>query len=127
MEKRGKVHLSLIIALVVVALAIIGLVIYSSTRGPSTADINAAHCKLKSNFPSITLSQGVSSGLSLSGYQGTLNQVFWKSENPNVAVVNPISGPDSMVQAKSPGTTHIIATDHAVSNDCTVSVEVTVK
>lgn len=129
MEKKGSTRSWIIISIVVVALIIIGFLIYflvaRNSTAPSTSVINA-HCKLASSAKSIELSTGISTGVPLTGYQGTLDQVSWASADSNIAAVNPVSGPDAMIQAKNIGTTTVTATDNAVSSSCTVSIQVTV-
>jgi len=133
MEKEGKTWV--IVLVVIVALIIVGLAIYlligsggsNNTTTPPT-DIYASHCKITSATNTFSLTNGMSSSLpKISGYQGTLDQVTWSSSNPNVAAVNPVSGPDAMLQGIAPGTATITATDTAVGPKCTASIQVTVQ
>jgi len=132
MEKRheGHHHSSttkqvLLTLIVIVAVIILGVVIYYLVSGPST-DVYNLHCKIKSDVSKVTLSEGVGSSLSVSNYQGSFNDVSWKSTNPEIADINYISGTNVFVNANSKGTTQMVATDNAVGPECTTSITIIV-
>lgn len=87
----------------------------------------ALQCKLRITLEKIELLKGVSSSISVSGFQGSANEVSWRTANPNIASVNPTSGTQIMVKAQNVGSTQIIATDNAVGSSCKVSIPVEVK
>ena len=83
-------------------------------------------CKLQSQIVGISLLEGVSGSVSISGFQGNANQVSWDTEDSNIASVNQSSGAKVMIRAKNAGSTKIIVTDNAVGSDCAVSIIVDV-
>ena len=123
MPNTRQVLLTLIVIVVVI---ILGVLIYSLVSGPSQ-DINDLHCKIVPAFKTMNLNLGNIAPLQVIGYQGSLDKVYWSTEDSSIAVINPQSGEGAMVEAKKVGTTNIIATDTSVSPDCKTSIKIVVK
>jgi len=132
MEKRheGHHHMSatkqvLLTLIIIVAVIILGIVIYYSFSGPSS-NIYDLHCKIEPAFKTMNLNLGNIAPLQVTNYQGTLDNVYWTTEDSSIAVVNPQSGEGATVEAKKIGTTNIIATDNTVGPECTTSITIIV-
>lgn len=110
-----------------------GIFIYPSLIGEKSNETNLSlienstlECKIQSQVTEITLLKGVSGSVSASGFQGGADEVSWKIEDSDVALVNQSSGTLVMVEAKEVGSTKIIITDNALGSDCTTSIDIEV-
>ena len=124
-----KILLITIIAIVIIVGVLLAVYLLKSTdvsdNGLPGTD-TGIDCELMIAGSGMGLSSGIIMRIPVSGYKESLDQVVWRTENPNVAVVNPVSGVNARLQAVGPGTTTITATDTAVGPSCTSSIIVNV-
>jgi uncharacterized protein YpmB len=132
-EENKKSKLWIIIPVLIAVIVIGSVSAYFMLNNKPTAVKTPANgsatlqCKLQTNIQKIELRMGVSSSLSVSGFQGGASKVSWKAKNGSVASISPSSGSQTMVKAQNVGSTQIIATDNTIGADCTVSVYLEVK
>lgn len=126
MDEKGSAKKILIWILAIIAIIVVALVVYSVANDPTRNALDL-HCQIQPAFATMNLHVGNVAVLQIVDYQGSLDKVYWTTEDSSIAVVNPQSGEGASVEAKKVGTTNIFATDTSVSSDCKTSIKIVVE
>ncbi|GEM_PF-3263671 len=82
------------------------------------------NCKLEANVMGFGISNGVTSSVSVSGFNGKESQVSWSVKDKNIVYLSPLVGRSINVKSLNTGSTELIATDNSIGKDCFVTIPI---